>query len=510
MEKIYKLTKGDNLAIDNKPYTVKGVLELKQANFRWKEFLLTDTTGQETWLNVEPATQELILYRETTQQDRRLMEEREHTVFETGKGTVILANNIQGISRGNTVEFADYVFTENERERWSYEKWKEEEFYFIGKKISLSSITLLSNREKILSPTKDTSKRTLKDWRSLSLGQKLRLRGTEYYISGIADYKQHQFQWTEYKLEAGTETLWLSVEGSTPGKVDFSIFRIIPRRDVAFSQNYKKATYQDTVYDCVDAGNGRVIRSSGKVDFDPNEPFSFRDYEAKDGRLLSFEKWEDETETSVGETLQEFEIEILQGKKKKLTNIKASNVIWAICGIAISMVFIIPWISSLFALPIQDTIKKNSRFSYVTSITATGNSKNKSHIYETSFSPDQTCQYIIKIDPENTECVITPNEKGAEEIFLQTNKETVLIYISEDNTTYVQLSKKETDEENTPYRARSYHRVAGFYTSGMRWSTIPTEGEKLNTSKYNSFLHQARQESINARRARGGGTSFGK
>lgn len=494
MEKIYKLTKGDKLTIGRTQYTVKGVLELKQVNFKWKEFLLESASGERIWLNVEPATQEIVQYREMSQEEYQQLEEKNYYTYETGKGTVVQADSIQGVSVGNTVEFSDYTFNENERKRWSYEKWEDEELYLTGQQLSLSDITLTSTRRG-LSSAKETSKRDIKYWKALSLGQKLRIRGSEYYIAGTADYKQKQFQWTEYKLEGGKEELWLSVESSTPGKVDFSLFQTISLNQVTFSNQNKKATYQNTTFDCVDAGNGKVGKSSGRVDFDYNEPFSFREYEATNGKLLSWEKWEDETEVSLGETLRESEIEILEGEKKKINNIKPSSVIWGIAGIATILVFVVPWISSLFALPIIDSIKKDSRFSYVTSVTATDNSRKKSHIYETSLSPDQVCRHIIKIDPENIDSIASPNEQGAEEVLLQTKKETVLIYISEDSTTYVQVGKKDTDTGYAPYRAaRSYHSMRGFY----------------NTSRYNTYLHQARQESINARKARGGGTSFGK
>nr|WP_239059542.1 DUF4178 domain-containing protein [Bacteroides sp. 224] len=346
----------------------------------------------------------------------------------------------------------------------------------------------------------------------MSVGQKLKIKGEEYYIAGFVKHKQGTFYWKEYKLRKGIKERWLSVEKTGKNGVLLSLSHNVSFAKLSFSSDSKQVTYQGTLFHCIDTGEARALESAGDVDFDYNEKFSFVEYEADGGKQLSIEKWSDETEASLGEIIEQSDIEILKGKIKK--SVKGIGCNWTVLMIIGFFVFLV-WepVSAWFSYPIRDGIKKSYDFSYVTTVTSNNKSNTKSGIYSTVLSTHAACQKIIEMAPEDIKDVITSNDSiGDDQILIRTNKETALIYMNEEYKTYIQISKKEEDPQGyTSYRAYHPRRLHRFYVSGSTWSKNKNESsDELNTSKYNTYVSSARQASINARRSQGGGTSFGK
>lgn len=515
MKEITQLKRNDSLEIGTEKFVVKGVLELKQGAFTWKELLLANTqTHEEAWLNIEPATGELILYKTADASVHPSSLQKPYLIIENGKGTVTLADAVKGVFRGDVVEFTDYMLKEDTNQLFSYEKWGNEIIYFVGKRVSTSVTITAASTTPTTTPT-TTVKQNFNYWNSLALGQKLKIQGEEYYVAGFVVHKQGTFQWKEYKLRKGLKEKWLSVEKTGKRDAQLSLSESVSLRKLSFSSDRTEITYQDTLFRCIDTGNARAIDMDGDVDFDYNEAFSFAEYESDGGKQLSIEEWPDETEASLGEVVEQSDIEVLEGKIKKTRQGTGGGCnTWIILLIIGAVVWII-WgpVAAWFSYPVRDGIKKHADFAYETTVTSNNKSSTKSDVYSTFMSTDAACRKIIEMAPEDIKDVITSNDSiGDDQILVLTSKESALIYMSEEYKTYVQVSKREEDSQgHTSYRAYRPSRLHRFYSSGIRWSRDRYSSfDGINTSQYDSYVSSARQASINARQSQGGGTSFGK
>jgi hypothetical protein len=503
------LKRDDSFEIRNTKFSVKGWLELEQNAFRWKELLLVDLqTNEEVWLNVEPDTQEVVLYRNTGSHIHPSSCKEPYRIIENGKGKVISADNIPDVSPGDVVEYVDYIFEDRPEQLLSYEKWDGEKEFFIGERISPESIITSAPPPVPEAPDKTINR----NWEALLVGQELRIKGESFYISGLVKHRQTGFYWTEYRLFGGKKEHWLSVEKADK-EVKIGLSHNIPFRKISFFDDNKYAEYQGKRFNHVETGNAKVVRSEGDVDFDNNEPFTFIEYESSDGQQLSIEKWTDETEASLGEELREADIEVREGRINRVRKQKGKSgclIRIILAGIFVFIVYI--FLSERNTQPIRRELMKNSQFNHVTAVTSNDKANTKSDIFSSGVSPDSVCKKIIKIDPEHIRHVITSDESEKDQILIQSDKETVVIYISENDSTYIQVSEKKDDPQGySSYRSANSHRLHRFYNSGIYWMNRRSTGAAdLNTTGYDSYLFNARQESVNTRRTQGGGTSFGK
>lgn len=106
---------------------------------------------------------------------------------------------------------------------------------------------------------------------------------------------------------------------------------------------------------------------------------------------------------------------------------------------------------------------------------------------------------------------------------IQTKKETVLVYIGEDQETYIQIfPNKDYQNSYSSYHAANHSRLRSFYVNSRNWGNNQgtTQQPKnysdgsversIDTTHYSGVVASARQNSINARKQDGGGTGFGK
>lgn len=520
MKTIYQLKKYDSLVIDGEKYYVQGFIELKQGTFRWKEFRLMPIHNRaiEYWLSVEKTAEDAILYTKTN--PFMVAESVEHkgemySLLESGKGYVVEINNEDGISVGETVIFDDYRSDDGQR-FLSCERWPDVDSYYEGRRYVLSAIGISEmNKGQEFTP-EAMKEHDLEYWQSLETGQQLRIGKQDYLIAGIVKYKQDSFQWQEYKITGGSRELWLCVEATGNEQVDLTIFHNIPFHKVTVAGGSdKQIKYKNEIYDCIEEGRGHITYRDGDVDFDYQERFSFKEYQLKN-KYISFEKWSDEEEYSYGESIQDQEITVLERKSKEVKNSHKNNKLirWifkAAC-ILIALFLIVSFAKSYFRHPFYEALQKNRQFIYETSVTSNEDTRKKSHVFRTRFSPDEVCQILIKADPDNVEHIISSKDATDGERLILTNKETILIYLGEDNITHVQASARmDTTSNYNSYRARDTYRVRRFYSYGSRWSRGERNTkEHINTSRHNEALMKARQASVGARNSQGGGTGFGK
>jgi hypothetical protein len=335
----------------------------------------------------------------------------------------------------------------------------------------------------------------------LKKGQVIYIDNERYVIISMIEFRQNIWKWQEYEIISDKHIhKWLSVEENEKHKqLEYYLYEIYQAKEI--NKNYK--LYEE--------GVATVIDYFGNTDVDCYETCEYRDYATQDEEtIISIEKWEDETENTIGYYIAHERIKIteeIDEEYKKLYKNKADKTIKNknTIGIVISSVILLGVIVLFFsqAFPNQSIQKylekETSKYTYVTSITS--NVKNeKAKVYESTFKTiDVTVKDIIDGVPEGI-TQTTEAEPNIEEgsIGLQTNHEYAYIY-KEDGKIYIQVSSKEyVRNSGNMYHTRHYHH----YYNGFR-STRPSD-------IYSNYANSARQRSVNSRTLSGGGTSSGK
>ncbi|MCR5145758.1 MAG: DUF4178 domain-containing protein [Clostridia bacterium] len=334
----------------------------------------------------------------------------------------------------------------------------------------------------------------------LKSGQVIKIKNETHVVVGMIEFQEDSWIWQEYKLKSDSGRIsWLSVE-ENEGKIQYSIYEEKFNIPVNSSMNF---SFQNKDYSLFEKGTAKVKSYFGAVGVDRNEKVNFSEYISEDKKsLISFENWSGEIEKSIGKYVDETDIIITD--EVRVIKADSSQKVGARIAVVLSILFIIgpillaglsTFIESRKSL--SEVLEKSSDFSYVTSVTNNENNQ-KAKVYKTKLSVDEAVKKIIDGAPESIKKVTDASDDEGIGIF--TSSEYAYVYKSEDNMTYVQVSKKKFVTSGTSaYRSR-YHR-AGFYRTYTTNST---------NSTYNNYLSSARQQSINSRRSSGGGTSSGK
>ena len=334
----------------------------------------------------------------------------------------------------------------------------------------------------------------------LKMGQVIKIKNEAYTVIGMIEFEEESWTWQEYKIknEAG-KVKWLSIE-EDEGKTKYSIYEMNFSIPVMKTMNFN---FKNQNYNLFEKGTARVKTYYGNVDVDRYEKVNFSEYISEDKKtLISFEDWSGEIEKSIGNYVDETDIEITNEIKAVKINStkKTESILVAVFSIFFLIVPIVfggigSFISS--RKTISKFLEKDSNFSYVTSVTNNENNQ-KAKVYKTDLSIDGAVKKIIDGAPEAIKKVTDADDDEGIGIF--TIAEYAYVYKSEDNTTYVQVSKKKYVTSGTSAYHSRYH-SRGFYRTYTTNST---------NSTYDSYLSSARQQSINARKSSGGGTSSGK
>ncbi|MBR2241443.1 MAG: DUF4178 domain-containing protein [Clostridia bacterium] len=334
----------------------------------------------------------------------------------------------------------------------------------------------------------------------LKKGQVIKIKNETYVVVGMIEFVEDSWIWQEYKIKSDSGKIkWLSIE-EDEGKKQYSIYEEKFNIPVKSSMDFN---FQNKNYSLFEKGTAKVNSYFGAVDVDRNEKVNFSEYISDDKKsLISLENWSGEVEKSIGEYVDETDVVITNEVRDVKINSpkKRENIIVIIVS---ALCLLVPTFLALVGsfLSSQNTLtkflEKSADFSYVTSVTNNENNQ-KAKVYKTDLSIDEAVKKIIDGAPEKIKKVTDASDDDGIGIF--TNYEYAYVYKSEDNVTYVQVSKKKYVTEGTnAYRSR-YH-TRGFYRTYTTNST---------NSSYDSYLSSARQQSINSRKSSGGGTSSGK
>lgn len=340
----------------------------------------------------------------------------------------------------------------------------------------------------------------------LKKGQILYINDQKYTVINMIEFQETTWIWQEYEiLSEKNAHKWLVMEEEENKKVEYAVFEKyrgnIDTNDIEF-------TIGDKSYELYEKGTASVKDYFGNADVDKFETCVYYEYITKDKtEIIAVEKWQDETEKSIGHYIPNERIQITEEFNKFKTNnyVEKSKKGNISCMIFVLLFIILPILLLLFSglsvsTSLQEYLEKaTTKYTYVTSITSNTNHK-KAKVYEASFSDiDSTVKDIIDGVPEEITDTIDSNPNTeADGIGLQTNNEYAYIY-QENGKIYVQVSSKEyVENSGTMYHGRHHHYYYNTYNSTQK------------SVKYSTYATSARQRSVNTRTFSGGGTSSGK
>jgi hypothetical protein len=290
--------------------------------------------------------------------------------------------------------------------------------------------------------------------------------GDYYNILGKITYqnKADGKTWDEYRLRStafANEERWLSVDNAYN---EFSLSKINP--------------FASTMgYHLVDSGSARAVAVSGDVDVEVGDEFTFEEYEDREEeKIVSIEHWDDGEEHSSGYYLDPWEF----GREGENVRVgggggsgSGGGIVSKIISSLIIIIMVFGSIASEFSFSlfsggkkISTFLKKSSLYEYTTSIT--GSEKQKADVYEyisgstllQNYSEEEAlmsvAMNIIDGVEGNSEAVQQNDEKDDKTVAILTKKEYCIVYRSEDDKIFVQVSPRKyaytTDKE--PYRGR--------------------------------------------------------
>ncbi len=337
----------------------------------------------------------------------------------------------------------------------------------------------------------------------LKYGQIVLIKNKRYTVVGMIEFKEDTWIWQEYKLvmQESKKVNWLNVEQDDNGILQYSLYEenysINTNNSISFN-------YNNDEYSLYEQGSAMVNDYFGRVDVDIGEYETYKEYiNTNKTSLISVEVWDGDIEKSFGEYIQHNDIVITE-EIEQVQSLQAPKASKGFIFTILSFFVVIPIFAIFTSINVSrnamsDYIEKNPLYSYVTSVTNNENNK-KAKVYKTNLTIDETVRNIIDGIPEKVKKVTQTDNDDNEGIGIFTNFEYAYVYESEDNETYVQVSKNNFVTSNT----NSYHsryRTRGYYRT---YTTNSTHSE------YTSYLNSARQQSINSRTSSGGGTSSGK
>lgn len=133
------------------------------------------------------------------------------------------------------------------------------------------------------------------DPRRIGVGDVISYEGHDWVVRGSVAYDQRGYRWAEHLLDRVGEQLWLSVEQDEQ-------LMLVRWQAVRAPSLEPAATvvWDGASFELEERGRAR-FRSDGTTGMPPEGELEYHDYEAADGRLLSFERTGDTTfEVSVG------------------------------------------------------------------------------------------------------------------------------------------------------------------------------------------------------------------
>lgn len=130
----------------------------------------------------------------------------------------------------------------------------------------------------------------------------------KYRVLNKVKFVEKSSYWIEYKIRnvENNEIYYLNVELSSKA----ILYKILPEKEIKLKVNI---IFQDQEYELIEKGIGKVDTYYGMTDVGLKEEVNYYEYKNKQERqkILSVEKWKDETEISLGKIISLSNIKIL-------------------------------------------------------------------------------------------------------------------------------------------------------------------------------------------------------
>lgn len=385
-----------------------------------------------------------------------------------------------------------------------------------------------------------------------SRGCQLQVKGLTYTVTGSVSYRDSSDNsiWEEYTLEGPAGTLWLVYDPTIQG---FELSRSTDISEVPAGYALK------------DRGIQVCVSSDGPVDTDPGEQARYEDYADSYGRTYSIERWDGETEYSVGEILSARDVvkaggtgfgfdssgssgagnnnsyrgtgpEISKNRSGKKIPV---GVIAAIVIAILAVVVMCVGAPKSFGqndggnTDMAGYISQN--YEYVTSVT--GNNDLKADVYSSETSVDATAKDII--GSQGSDLVDAQTSDDGTSVAMISENECCLVYLSdststeenavpvdqdavsiEDGKTLIQISSRKYAYENDsrPYRSshshylfwRRFYKNRGYDGDRNRYHDSPSPYSDPSSSGNGDDSNSIRDQSVGGRSSSDGGPSSGK
>ena len=143
----------------------------------------------------------------------------------------------------------------------------------------------------------------------LAINQHIKIENVEYKIINKVKFNEKASYWIEYKLQniQNSQMYYLNVEISSKA----ILYKILNTREIQLKMNM---IFENEEYELFEKGKGRIETYSGFTDVALNDEVDYYEYNCKNDKqkILSIEKWKDETEISIGKIISLSKIKVLK------------------------------------------------------------------------------------------------------------------------------------------------------------------------------------------------------
>ena len=143
----------------------------------------------------------------------------------------------------------------------------------------------------------------------LEINQHIKIENIEYKIINKVKFNEKASYWIEYKLQniQNSQMYYLNVEISSKA----ILYKILNTREIQLKMNM---IFENEEYELFEKGKGRIETYSGMTDVALNDEVDYYEYNCKNDKqkILSIEKWKDETEISIGKIISLSKIKVLK------------------------------------------------------------------------------------------------------------------------------------------------------------------------------------------------------
>lgn len=142
----------------------------------------------------------------------------------------------------------------------------------------------------------------------LEINQHIKIENEEYKILNKVKFKEKASYWIEYKLQnlQNSQMYYLNVEISSKA----ILYKILDIQEIQLKMNI---IFENEEYELFEKGKGKIETYSGLTDVALNDEVDYYEYNCKidKQKILSIEKWKDETEISIGKIISLSKIKVL-------------------------------------------------------------------------------------------------------------------------------------------------------------------------------------------------------